>query len=89
MTSNLPYHIRTTHETWLYIGFLLLVVTTGCSVYQSPEEKQCRAWQQEGDFFATAKSCETCVKTMGSGSKDAVGGCALGIDTANMLDSIR
>ncbi len=62
---------------------LSLIALTSCT-YNQKLVKQCDQWRKEGDFFATVDSCVKCQEQMGS-DKQAVKGCALGMDASNLL----
>jgi hypothetical protein len=66
----------------LPIFFASLLVFTSCSVTES---QRCKKWRAEGDFYATQESCIRCLDTLGSGNKEAVKGCALGMDASKLL----
>lgn len=66
--------------------FIVLALTIYlCGCFTNPRlTKQCKSWQEEGDFFATVDSCVKCHEKLGA-DKQAVKGCALGMDASNLL----
>jgi hypothetical protein len=64
--------------------FLLVVVVfaAGCST----AHQQCELWQKEGFMYATPESCVKCVKRLGSSNRDVIRGCALGLDSADLMN---
>jgi hypothetical protein len=37
-------------------------------------------------MFSTPEACVTCVKKLGSSNRDAIRGCALGLDSAALMN---
>ncbi len=60
------------------IGALL----SGCATAR----QQCEVWQREGYMFSTPEACIACVKKLGSSNKDVIRGCALGLDSAELMN---
>jgi hypothetical protein len=50
---------------------------------------RCEQWQAQGDFFGTTESCLKCIDALGTTNKQAVSGCALGLDAADLLGGRR
>jgi hypothetical protein len=70
-----------------YCIMTVIVLTLfGCSLQR---RSICNRWMSEGDFYSTMDSCEQCVAQLGSGSKDAVKGCAMGVDATGLLGGFR
>ncbi len=60
----------------------IVALLSGCSTAR----KQCEVWQKEGYMFSTPEACVTCVKKLGSSNRDAIRGCALGLDSAALMN---
>jgi len=69
-------------HTSMRILFILAVLTvvSACSTAR----KQCEVWQREGFMFSTPESCVKCIKRLGWVDRDAIRGCALGMDAADL-----
>ena len=65
-------------------SFLFLTIAAALSAC-STADVQCRAWKFEGQMYSTINSCRQCVDTLGSDDMNAVRGCALGLDAAQLL----
>lgn len=64
---------------------LAVVIAFGTTACSSPSSRlQCHSWRTDGDFFVTTNSCIQCVQQLGP-NKDAVRGCAMGLDAASLL----
>jgi len=59
-----------------------VLILSGCSLM---DNQQCRKWQREGLVQGTLDSCEQCVEQLGASNSDAVNGCSLGMDAANLI----
>ena len=46
---------------------------------------RCHAWHADGDFFVTTTSCMSCIEQLGPDNKEAIRGCGMGLDAANLL----
>ena len=63
--------------------FFLSVLAAGCSEAAS----QCQEWRDDGAIFSTIDSCTACYERFGPHQLDAITGCALGLDAAQLVDS--
>ncbi len=61
-----------------------LLIFSGCSL---AARAQCRLWQQDGSVQGTIGSCTQCVEQLGPANKDAISGCALGLDAAQLFSN--
>jgi hypothetical protein len=43
-------------------------------------------WKNEGYMFSTPEACIKCVKRLGTSNRDAIRGCALGLDSADLMN---
>jgi hypothetical protein len=64
---------------------LLLMALIGTAAGCVTARAQCEKWKSEGFLFSTVDGCVTCAQRMGTSNIDAVRGCALGVDTADLL----
>lgn len=69
---------------WLRV-FLLIMLLSAMSSCVSPASTACRNWMKDGDFYSTMDSCRKCVDTLGTNNKDAVKGCAMGLDASSLM----
>lgn len=61
---------------------LLLISVSGCSL---TKRRQCETWIGDGPYISSVDSCVECAKTYGTGQKDLVMGCAIGLDATRLL----
>ena len=64
------------------ISSLVILLLSGCSVM---DNQRCRALQAQGLVQGTLGSCTACVGQLGPSNADAINGCALGMDAANLI----
>jgi len=62
--------------------FFILISFGSCSIIN---RQQCREMQNKGLVQGTLDSCEQCVEQLGASNSDAVNGCSLGMDAANLI----
>jgi hypothetical protein len=68
------------------IFVLGILIFTGCSLM---DNQQCRTWQRQGLVQGTLDSCTKCVGQLGTNNPDAISGCALAMDTVNLVGSVN
>lgn len=61
---------------------LVILLLSGCSVI---DHQRCRELQSQGLVQGTLRSCTACVGQLGPSNADAINGCALGMDAANLI----
>ena len=64
---------------WLAMGLVL----SGCS----PALEQCRRWRDDGYMYSTMDSCSQCLESFGPNNRDAVVGCAVGLDAGKFIEA--
>ena len=60
---------------------LISMFCASCSV----ASRECMDWQRQGLIVSSLEACEECVKTLGSGNRDAIQGCAIGFDASRLM----
>lgn len=73
--------------TFLKSPYILAIVVFA-SACTYTRQQQCRDWQSEGDFYASMDACTKCVAQLGD-NKEAVKGCALGLDASRLMGGMR
>lgn len=66
-------------------ALLLVLVLVGSAAGCVTARAQCEKWKSEGFLFSTVDGCVACAQKLGTSNRDAVRGCALGVDTADLL----
>lgn len=63
-----------------------IIFLSGCSL---TNEMRCRQWRSSGVQMGTLESCMTCIDTLGGYNPQAVAGCSLGLDAAEMMKPVE
>jgi len=70
----------------LIILLTILSLFSSCSLIDS---QRCKELQSKGLVQGTLSSCIKCVGQLGADNADAINGCALGMDAANLIGAVN